>query len=115
MAEYFSPDNLIAGDYPIVTKSVTIPAGTVLSRGSVLGIATATGNAVLATAGATDGSQNPDCILAEDVDATAAAVVTTAYQSGEFVDSEVVLDASIALAAAKPPLRSLNIYLKSAV
>ena len=52
------PDNLIAGgDVPVLLKGVMIAKGNILKRGSVLGVVTASGKAVLADKSANDGSR----------------------------------------------------------
>ena len=37
MDDVFTPDNLLAGDFPRTTGAVTIPMGLILARGTVLG------------------------------------------------------------------------------
>lgn len=197
----FIPDQLIAGDMKVVTKSVTITGGAALKRGSVLGqvsvgavgaaTITGTGNGTitaatagarakvgtytvrmkgattfdvinpngvqiaegfalgaytdaeiaftitaggtafvagdtiaipvaagsgaykLATAAATDGSQNPVAILIDDADASGGDVIGGIYQTGEFNGNAVTLGAGITLAAATAALEAQNIYLKT--
>lgn len=115
MAETFTPDNLIAGDYPAVTESVTVASGQTLSRGAVLGKVTATGKVVLSMSAAADGSQTPYAILAEDVDASAADQVATAYLSGEFNEGELTFGADHTADTTRAALRDLGVYLKKAV
>jgi hypothetical protein len=96
MAEFrkgtpFLPDNLIAGEFPRVAKTVTIAQSAALSRGAVLGKITASGKFVLSEADAEDGSETPRAILAEDVDATAADVQATVYLTGEFSTNAITL------------------------
>ena len=110
----YSPDRLIAGDYPVTTRKVTIDTG-VLARGSVLGKITATGKYILSLSAAGDGSQTPVAILAEAVDATAADVEAIIYESGEFNDSEIVLGTAHTVASVRDGLRDLNIYLLTPV
>lgn|SRR3990167_3700136 len=110
----YSPDRLIAGDYPVTTRKVTIDTG-VLARGSVLGKITATGKYILSLSAAGDGSQTPVAILAEAVDATAADVEAIIYESGEFNDSEIVLGTAHTVASVRDGLRDLNIYLRTPV
>lgn len=93
MAVYpgFNPTPLRAGDFPMLSRPVTIAsganaAGAVLARGTVLGAITAGGKLTRSAAAATDGSQTPKAILAADVDASAADVVAPAYYTGEFAD-----------------------------
>jgi len=87
----FNPTPLRAGDFPMLSRPVTIAsganaAGTVLKRGAVLGVVTTSSKLNLSVVAATDGSQTPKAILATDVDASAADVVAPAYYTGEFAD-----------------------------
>jgi len=108
----FSPDNLIAGDAKIVTAAGTIASGAgVLVRGTVLGKITASGKYLKAIGTAEDGSQTPDAILAEDVDATSADALSVVYLSGQFAESALTLDASLTLDGIQDGLRGKNIYL----
>lgn len=112
MAEVFTPDNLIGGDYPVVTESVTVISGQNLKRGSVLGKISASGKVNLSLAAADDGSQNVYAVLAEDVDATGGDKVATAYLSGEFVASEITFGTGHTAASTRAALRDINIYLR---
>lgn len=80
----YQPGGLIAGDYPVAHRSVTIAAGENLVRGAVLGRVSSGDTYKLSASGAGDGSQTPVAVLAEDVDATGGAVTAPAYFSGEF-------------------------------
>jgi len=60
---------------------------------------------------ATDGSQFPDCILAEDTDATDDDVQTIAYVAGSFNPNQLVLGAGHTIENIKDGLRDKNIYL----
>lgn len=82
--ENYTQTGLLAGDYPAVTRSLTILAGQILTAGAVLGRVTATDKYVLSDDGASDGSENPVLILPFAVDATAGDVDAVAYASGEF-------------------------------
>ena len=63
MAETFYQDNLIAGDYPVVTDQVTIVSGQDLARGAVIGKITASGKYKLTDYPSTDGSEKPVFVL----------------------------------------------------
>ena len=110
--ETFTPDKLIAGDYPVVTDIVTIDTGA-LVRGTCLGKITATGKYIKCDSTAVDGSQAPAAILAEDADATSADVTATVYLSGAFNQDAVVFGGTDTAATHRAALRNLNIYLKS--
>lgn len=111
--ETYSPDNLLAGDYPQVTESVTIASGQNLVRGSVLGKVTASGKYILCDTAAADGSENPSMILLQDVDASTADADGLAAKSGEFNENAVTLGGATTAADVKDALRDLNIYLKA--
>jgi len=108
----YIPDNLIAGDAKIVTTPVVLASGAgALGRGTVLGKITTSGKYKKAVATATDGSQTPDAILAENVDATAGDVASIVYLSGQFAESALILDASLTMDGIRDGLRGKNIYL----
>lgn len=79
----YDPNGLIAGDFPLLTRTITVKSGQNLTRGAVLGI-DSTGKALLSLSGASDGSQNPAAILAFDVNATGGDKTAKAYFTGEF-------------------------------
>lgn len=113
MSETYTPDNLMAGAFPVVTESVTITSGQNLARGSVLGKVTATGNYILCDAAAVDGSQAPTHILLQAVDASLAAAPGLVALSGEFNEDQITLGGTTTAANVKAALRALNIYLKA--
>lgn len=116
MAEIFTPDSLIAGDFPRVTESVTIASGAgVLPRGTVLGKVTASGKYLKSASGASDGSQTPDRILLEPVDATAADVVAPTLLSGEVNGAALTLGTGHTLASITAGLRNLSLFIKTAL
>lgn len=59
----------------------------------------------LSTAAAVDGSQTPDMILAEDVDATSGDVEAIAYETATVVRSALTLGAGHTIATIRDPLR----------
>lgn len=111
-AQAYLPDQLIAGRFPMVTTMATIGAGT-LSRGTVLGQITASGNYIESVATAVDGSQNPVAILADNADASGGAVQAPIYETGEFNENRVIYDASWTLPKLQEALRPMSIFLKS--
>jgi len=115
MSETYTPDRLIAGDYPLVTDEATILAGQTLSRGALLGKITASGKYQLCDSAASDGSEAPQAILAEDVDASGGDTVAPVYLSGAFNENAVIFGGSDDADTHRAALRDLNIYLKSPV
>lgn len=112
----FAPDLLLAGDHPIRTRGVTISSGQgVLARGTLLGIITVGGNAILSLAAATDGSEVPTCILGEDVDATSAAVNAFAYVAGDFNENQMTFGTGHTADSVRDGLRERSIYLHNPV
>lgn len=126
MPSYFEPsrtalaahvhDNLIGGDaVNAVTQSITLNTGN-LKRGAVLGLITSggdTGKYQLSASAASDGSQTPVAILAEDADATSADQVTVAYLTGEFNATALTLGAGHTIASITEGLRDRGIFLKT--
>lgn len=113
-AETYLPDQLIAGRFPLVTSTVTLSAGT-LSRGTVLGKVTATGDYIESLATASDGSQTPVAILADNADASGGAVTCGVYFTGEFNGDKLIYDASWTLAALTAALKPSSIFVKTFV
>lgn len=111
----FTPDNLFAGSFPVVTDQVTIASGQNLKRGAVLGKITASGQYVLSDAGATDGSQTPVAILAEDVDASSGDKEATVYLTGEFNARRITYGSGHTVATVKDALRQVGIFIKNTV
>jgi len=111
----FTPDRLLAGDFPTVTESITLAIAQVLARGALLGRVTATGEYLLSLAAAVDGSQVPVAVLADDADTTLGAATGAAYLSGEFNDNAITFGTGHTAASVKDGLRDLNIYLKTPV
>ncbi len=116
MTETYTPDKLIAGDYPLVTGEVTIVSGQNLARGALLGKITASGKYTLCDSGASDGSQVPKGILAEAVDASAADVTHAPYYlAGEFNEAAIAFGGTDTADTHREALRDLSIYLKETV
>ena len=111
----FTQENLIAGDFPRHTDTVTIAAGETLTAGAVLGEVTADGTFNLSAAAATDGSETPIAILQTDVDASAGAIKAAVWFTGCFNEDAVQFGAGHDKATVKPGLRSRSIFLKPVV
>ena len=109
----YKPCNLIAGEYPRIERIITIASGSALTKGSVLGRVTASGKFILSESDATDGSETPDAILAEDVDASAEDKQAVVYFSGEFNENALQLGTGHTLESIRAGLRSKSIFLRS--
>lgn len=112
----YSPDALVAGNHELlVGRKVTIITGQVLTRGTVLGKITASSKYNKSLSAAVDGSQVPDLILAEDVDATAADITVLAYARGDFTTNALAIGAGHTVASITEGLRAKGITLLAAV
>ncbi len=107
------PENLIAGEFPRVSKFVTITGTGTLPEGAVLGEITAADDLYqLSVLTATDGSQTPNAILAEPVDFTLGDVVARVYLTGEFNQEIMILGGGHTVASVRRMLRQRSIFLK---
>lgn len=111
----FTPDDLHAGDFPIRTRKVTLASGQNLVRGALLGIITASGKATLSASASADGSQTPNCILCEDVDASDGDTDAMVYIAGDFNQDAITFGTGHTAASVREGLRNLNIYLHAPV
>ena len=109
------PDNLIAGvEVPLLTKGVELVANqSVLKRGAVVGIVTATGLGKLCDKSADDGSQVANCVLIHDVDTgDGDAVMAVCYQSGLFTRGALIFGGESTADDHDEELRSVGIFLR---
>jgi hypothetical protein len=107
----YSPDNLIAGEFPRVARKVTVATGANLVAGAVLGRITANGKYLLSASASSDGSQTPDAILAEDAAAAAADVQAVVYFTGEFNELALTFGAGHTADSTRIGLRGKSIFL----
>lgn len=116
LVEVYAPDNLIAGLTQIVTENMVLAQGQTLQRGTLVGRITASGKATIATAAASDGSQNPYGILLDDYDASAADLGGCGVMvKGEFNDHALILGTGLTVLSVHDALRSNGIFLKPSV
>lgn len=108
----YVPQQLSAGDFPIVKDAGVLAAGQKLAAGAVLGRVTATGAYALSLSAAEDGSQTPVAILDEAVDATDAAQPCVVRLTGEVLGSALTLGTGHTLAGVKSALRPLSIFVR---
>lgn len=109
----FDHDRLIAGDAAAVIPVSAICGGSSLSRGTVMGRITGSGAWVQSLAGASDGSQIPAGILAEDVSAANSRAVV--YIAGEFNALALTIGAGHTLDSVSVALREIGVFIKSNV
>lgn len=108
----YTPDTIIAGNaHLLVGRQVTIAAGQKLPRGAVLGKVTADGKYKLSAKSASDGSEAPDLILAQDVDATDGDTAAMAYARGDFDRNALHFGADHTVETVAEPLRAKGITL----
>lgn len=106
----YSPDGLVL-DRRVISEPVILLAGQSLARGAVLGRITDTDTFTLSSAAAVDGSQVPECVLAEDTDATAGDRSTLAYFNGKVNQKALILGEGHTIAAIYEGLRVKRIQL----
>lgn len=108
----YSEDKLIAGNaHLLVAKKVTLISGQNLVRGAVLGKITASGKYNLSLSGASDGSQTPDLILAEDCNASGGDKEALAYSRGDFNINALTIGTAHTAASIAEGLRAKGIVL----
>lgn len=96
----------------------TITAGStpaVAGDSFTIEVADAVGTYIASVRTASDGSQNPVAILADDADATLGPVTSGGYVAGEFNAARVIFDATWNLAQLTSAARVYSIFLKSSV
>ena len=112
----YVPDSLVAGNAELlVARKITIASGATLVRGAVLGKITSGGKYALSASAASDGSQTPDLILAESVDASGGDKPALAYARGDFNANALTLGAGHTVASITEGLRAKGITLLPAL
>jgi hypothetical protein len=118
----FDPTSLFAGGDDFAHRNITVKSGstvnstTPLPRGTVLGRITATDKYIPSVATASDGSQVPACILADDsTDPSLGDVVAPAYFQGEFADGKLTFDSGWTSATLEAAFRQAGsqIYIRT--
>lgn len=113
-----SQDALVLG--PTTSRRITLVSGNLL-RGAVLGAqdisseSDASGNYILAAVAASDGSQTPAVILAEDCDASGGAKETVAYFAGTFNEEQLHFGTGHDKWSVREALRDVGINLQPAI
>jgi len=115
--ETYTPDNLIAGDFPLVTGDGTILSGQNLVRGAVLAKDSANDNKLVAvnSASSTESIKSPVAVLATDVDASAGDAVGPLFLAGEFNENALTFGGTDTADTHRDALRDLSIFLKKSV
>ena len=110
-------DGLVAGCFPIVTERVTIASGSNLTKGTILGVVTASGKYAAADSTASSAGNNvPAAILLEDAAAAAADAVALVALTGEFNGAKLIAKRDgDTVSGFKSGLRAASIFVKSVV
>ena len=108
----YTPEQLSAGDFPIVKAGGVIAAGQVLPAGAVLGQITAGGQYKLSASASSDGSQTPTVVLDEAIDTTAGAAPGVLRLTGEVLGTALTLGDGHTLAGVKAALRPLSLFVR---
>jgi hypothetical protein len=109
-----TPDNLVLGGYPLVTYDETIISGQDVVRGTVMGRITASGKLTACDHTASDGSQTPYAVMAEDCDASTADTNCGAYVAGYFVEGSLTFGGTSDIDDLKVAMRGANLYTQAA-
>lgn len=107
----YVPEQISAGDFPVVTDAVTIGINQTLKVGSVLG-KDAAGDYVLSLAAAEDTSKIPVAICAEAITTTDAKAVGIVRLTGEVLGSQLDIGAGHTLESVKAALRPLSLFVR---
>jgi hypothetical protein len=108
----FVPDNLVARNaHLLVSIPVTLASGQNLKRGALLGQLTSGGNYVLSLSAASDGSQTPVAVLAQDCDASGGARAALVYIRGDFQSTGITFGASHTVASTAAGLQDRGIFI----
>lgn len=114
----YQPQDLIAGDFDLLSETIVIESGQKLKRGTLLGKKSATEKYVLSAKltgddkPISDGSEIPYRILAEDIDASSGDKLSIAYQTGSFFRGGITFGKGHTIASVKPILEPISIYIK---
>ena len=108
-----TPPNLIAGEFPRTSRKALLKAGQQLTAGAVLGMVSADGSYLLSASAATDGSQEPDCILSHDADSTTGDIEVIVYFSGEFNQFALTVGAGHDLQSITDAFRNKSIFFRA--
>lgn len=110
----YTPDRLFDRDTETRVRTIANGAG-VLPRGTLLGKITASGKYLKSLSAAVDGSEVPDAILLEAVDASAADVNAAVAIAGKFNSAAITYGAGHTAAEVEDVLRTKDIYLETVI
>jgi hypothetical protein len=109
--------NLLAGDFPLVTRKAVLLSGQNLKRGAVLGKITVGGKLVLSddTIAVANGSETPYAVLAQDTDATLGDKETIVYLTGQFNSNALIFGGDYTAENSEALLRALSIFVSGTI
>ena len=84
----------------------------VVGDGFDITVAAGSGEYAVCNSASVDGSQNPYCVAAEDMDATSAARNISVYLTGVFVATSLIFGGADTIATHEEALRTRNIYVQ---
>lgn len=100
----------------IVTDAYTVKSGQgVITRGTPLGVETATGKLKKCLSSNSDGTQTIFAILTQDIDTTSADVKIPVYLEGTFNPEEVIWQGSDTVETHRMNARKVGIYFKRVI
>ncbi len=105
----YQAKHLLANDDDITTRKVTILSGQNLVAGAVIGKITSGGKYKLSLSAASDGSEVPDLVLAEDCDASGGDKEAIAYETATVVATALTLGTAHTIASIREGLRDKGI------
>lgn len=100
----YDPNGLIAGDFPLLSRPITLKSGQNLTRGALIGM-DGSDKFLLSLAAAEDGSEIPTAVLAIDCDASGGDKTTTAFFTGEFNAAKMTFGTGHTAATAEAAFR----------
>ena len=108
----FNYDNLVIGDFPLLTRAGTLLSGQNVVRGAILGKESSEGKYKLSLTASTDGSEVPVAIAAEACDASLGDKKFVVYESGEFNEDRVTVGTGHSIATIRDAMRAIGIYFR---
>lgn len=111
IVQTYIPEQLNAGNFPVVTDAVTIGLNQTLKVGSVLG-KDASGDYILSLSAAEDSSSEPVAICGEAIVTTDAKAVGIVRLTGEVLGSQLDIGTGHTLESVKAALRPLSLFVR---
>lgn len=106
----FAPSQLIAGG-TYTTRVVTVISGQNLEAGAVIGEITASGKYTLSLSASADGSETPDLVLLQDIDASGGDAEALALETGQVVGSALTVGTGHTIGSIREGLRDKGILI----